>query len=106
MLNVSLAKSSSATKLISGSPSDCANIAYNLTMIIDNSNHYNLSGHSILRRPGASAAEESERGTRKITYAAENNFAMSLITKLTLTLTLTGMHKCLVEVLLMKIIKV
>jgi len=79
MLNVSLAKSSSATKLISGSPSDCANIAYNLTMIIDNSNHYNLSGHSILRRPGASAAEDSEGNTRKITSAAEDIFSYFLL---------------------------
>src|SRR6218665_892415 len=57
---------------------------------IDNTNHCNRSGHSILGRPGASAAEHSARNTRKITSAAENIFSDVgyLITKLTLTITL------------------
>src|SRR6218665_194229 len=64
MLNVSLATTSPATKSISGPPSDCASITCNLTIIIDNINHYNHSGHSNLGRPGASAAEYSGRNTK------------------------------------------
>src|SRR6218665_2885106 len=55
---------------------------------IDNTNHCNRSGHSILGRPGASAADHSARNTRKITSATENIFPMYLITKLTLTIPL------------------
>src|SRR6218665_216239 len=64
MLNVSLATTSLATKSISGSPSDCASITCNLTIIIDNINHYNHSDHSNLGRAGASAAEYSGRNTK------------------------------------------
>src|SRR6218665_1767324 len=86
MLNISLATTSPSTKSISGSPSDCTNITRNLTINIDNTNHCNRSGHSILGRPGASAAEHSAGKTRKITSAAENIFPMFSTTKLTLTL--------------------
>ena len=41
---------------------------------------------------GASAAENSARNARKITSATENIFAMSLMTKLTLGLTLNDPH--------------
>ena len=43
-------------------------------------------------KPGASAAEYSARNTRKLLLAAENIFLMSLMTKLTLTLTLNDPH--------------
>src|SRR6218665_2415031 len=57
---------SPATKSILGPPSDCASIrpTCNLTIIINNTNHYNHSGHSNLERPGASAVEYSGRNTR------------------------------------------
>ena len=42
--------------------------------------------------PGSSAAEFSARDADKITSEAENIFAMPLMTKLTLTLTLTDPH--------------
>src|SRR6218665_729018 len=87
MLNVSLATTSPATKSIPGSPSDCAYITCNLTIIIDNINNYNRSGHSILGRPGASARNIPAE-TRKITSAAGNIFQIYLITELTLTITL------------------
>src|SRR6218665_1913989 len=89
MLNVSLATTSPSTKSISGSPSDCTNIACtcNLTINIDNTNHCNRSGHSILGRPGASAPEPFAGKTRNITSATETIFPVYLITKLTLTIT-------------------
>ena len=57
---------SPATKSNLGPPSDCASIrpTCNLTIIINNTNHYNHSGHSNLERPGASAAEYSGRNTK------------------------------------------
>jgi len=43
-------------------------------------------------RHGASVAEYSARNARKITSAAENIFAMSVMTKLTLALTQNDPH--------------
>src|SRR6218665_661682 len=88
MLNVSLATTSPSTKSISGSPSDCTNITCNLTINIDNTNHCNRSGHSILWRPGASAAEHSAGKHEKLLLRRKLFFPMYLITKLTLTITL------------------
>src|SRR6218665_3009216 len=58
-----------------------------------------LRGHSKrnmwgFKMRGASAAKNSARNARKITSEEENIFAMSLMTKLTLALTLTMMRKC------------
>src|SRR6218665_2723086 len=95
MLNVSLATTSPATKSISGSPSDCASITCNLTIIIDNINHYNHSGHSILGRPGASAAEYSGRNTKN--YFCDGKYFADVsnsLTKLILTITVKALCFC------------
>src|SRR6218665_114664 len=81
MLNVSLAKTSPATKLISGSPSDCANIICQLTIIIDNINYYFRTAWCFC------GGIFSQKHTKNYMYFCGGSyFFLCLITKLILTL--------------------
>src|SRR6218665_1297875 len=79
MLNVSLAKTSPATKSISGSPSDCANITCQLTIIIDNINYYFRTAWCFC------GGIFSQKHTKNYMYFCGGRyFCLCLITKLTL----------------------
>jgi len=80
MLNVSLAKTSPATKSISGSPSDCANITCQLTIIIDNINYYFRTAWCFC------GGIFSQKHTKNYMYCGGRYFFLCLITKLILTL--------------------